>query len=116
MKTPILSLAAFSAIAVCIGQSIPSDALVVSSETKSVVETKTKEWRRIEFEASRSTGEIQVRAVYEEVVRVDGEVKEASVIREAFIPWNQATNIAPALVQVREQFKAAMPIILTNTP
>lgn len=95
---------------------VPTDAIVVSTETKSIIQTTTKEWRKIEFEANRETGDIQVRAVYEEVVRVDGNVKSASVIREAFLPWNQATNIAPALVLVREQFKAAMPLILTNTP
>jgi len=55
-------------------------------------------------------------AVYESVVRVDGQLKSRHLLREASIPWSQATNIAPALVLVREQFRAAMPTILTNTP
>jgi hypothetical protein len=95
---------------------VPQDAMVVSTETKTVVETTTREWRRIEFEASPATGDVTVKASYEEVVRVGGQVKSARQIREAFIPWSQATNIAPALVLVREQFKSAMPMILTNTP
>jgi hypothetical protein len=107
---------AISAIAVCLSDTIPQDAIVVSSEIKTVIETTTREWRRIEFEASPATGEVTVKASYEEVVRVGGEVKSARQIREAFIPWSQATNIAPALVLVREQFKAAMPLILTNSP
>lgn len=68
------------------------------------------------FIADPGTGEIRVVAAYESVTRVDGVPKERIPIREVSIPWANATNIAPALAIVREQFKAAMPTILTNTP
>jgi hypothetical protein len=95
---------------------VPQDAILVSSATKTIVETETKEWRTIQFTADPASGEIAVMAVYESVVRVDGQLKSRQLLREASIPWSQATNIAPALVLVREQFKAAMPTILTNAP
>ena len=111
MKKLILALACLA----CVGQ-VPEDAITVSSTTRTVTEIKTKEWRRIQFNANPETGDISVTALYEEVLRVDGKPVGFTEIRTVSIPWSQATNIAPALVQVREQFKAAMPTILTNTP
>jgi hypothetical protein len=95
---------------------VPQDAILISSTTKTIVETETKEWRTIQFTADPISGEISVMVVYESVVRVDGHLKSRQLLREASVPWSQATNISPALVLVREQFKAAMPTILTNTP
>jgi predicted metal-dependent RNase len=95
---------------------VPTDAIVVSTTTKTVVETVTKEWRIITFVADPDTGEVDVTAVYESVVRVDGKPGKREMIREKKLPWSAAIQIAPALVQVREQLTAAMPTILTNTP
>ena len=100
---------------VCVGQ-VPDDAITVSSTIRTVTEVKTREWRRIQFNADPATGDVSVSAIYEEVLRVDGKPVGFTEIRTVSIPWSQATNIAPALVLVREQFKAAMPLILTNTP
>jgi hypothetical protein len=91
---------------------IPLDAIVVSTTTKTVVETETKEWRTIQFIANQDTGEVAVAAVYEAVVRVDGQLKSRRVIRESLITWAQAIQIAPSLVQVRTEMNAAMPVIL----
>lgn len=111
MKRIILFLASIVAVA-----QVPDDAITVSSTTRTVTEVKTREWRRIQFNADPSTGEISVSALYEEVIRVDGKPIGFTEIRTVTIPWTQATNIAPSLVQVREQFKVAMPLILTNSP
>ena len=91
---------------------IPLDAIVVSTTTKTVVETETKEWRTIQFIANQDTGDVAVAAVYEAVVRVDGQLKSRRVIRESLITWAQAIQIAPSLVQVRAELNAAMPVIL----
>ena len=93
---------------------IPLDAIVVSTTTKTVVETETREWRTIQFIANQDTGEVAVAAVYESVVRVDGHLKSRNVIRESLITWEQAIQIAPSLVQVRAELNAAMPAILGN--
>jgi hypothetical protein len=90
----------------------PSDAIVVSTTTKTVVETETKEWRTIQFIANQDTGNVMVAAVYEAVVRIDGQLKSRQVIRESLITWEQAIQIAPSLVQVRAELNAAMPVIL----
>lgn len=111
-KTTLVSFCLVAALA--LAQS--ADSILVSSVEKTVTETVSKEWRMIRFDASRSTGEIAVTAVYEKVLRVDGEAKSYEVIREVTIPWSQATNISSALVLVRDQFGAAMSTILTNTP
>ena len=100
---------------VCVGQ-VPDDAITISSTTRTVTELKTREWRRIQFNADPATGDVTVSAAYEEVLRVDGKPVGFTEIRSVSIPWTQATNIAPALALVREQFRAAMPTILTNTP
>jgi len=91
---------------------IPLDAIVVSTTTKTVVETETKEWRTIQFIANQDTGEVAVAAVYEAVVRVDGQLKSRRIIRESLITWAQAIQIAPSLVHVRAEMNAAMPVIL----
>ena len=93
-----------------------TDGIVVSSSVKTVSVEVKDEWRTILFVSEPKTGEISVNATYERVTREGGEVKSRNIIREVSIPWNEATNIASALVLVREQFKAAMPTILTNTP
>lgn len=93
-----------------------TDSVVVSTQTKTVTETESIEWRTISFLSDQFSGSINVRAVYERVTRSDGVPVKSSVVRDVEIPWSQATNIAPALVLVREQFKAAMPTILTNAP
>jgi len=105
-----------SIIAACLALSadVPPDAIVISSEEKTVQTTITQEWRSITFVANSQTGEINVRAVYELVARTDGVPTSATPIRDVEIPWAQATNIAPALVLVREQFRLAMSTILTN--
>jgi hypothetical protein len=91
---------------------IPLDAIVVSTTTKTVVETETREWRTIQFIANQDNGEVAVAAVYESVVRVDGQLKSRNVIRESLITWEHAVQIAPSLVQVRAELNAAMPVIL----
>jgi hypothetical protein len=91
---------------------IPLDAIVVSTTTKTVVETETREWRTIQFIANQDTGDVAVAAMYESVVRVDGQLKSRKVIRESLITWEQAIQIAPSLVQVRAELNAAMPLIL----
>lgn len=111
MKKLVVALACVASLA-----QVPDDAITVSSTTRTVTEVKTKEWRRIQFNADPATGEVSVSALYEEVIRVDGKPVGFTEIRSVNLPWSQATNIAPALVLVREQFKAAMPTILTNTP
>ena len=93
---------------------IPLDAIVVSTTTKTVVETETRERRTIQFIANQDTGEVAVADVYESVVRVDGHLKSRNVIRESLITWEQAIQIAPSLVQVRAELNAAMPAILGN--
>ena len=93
---------------------VPRDAIIVSTTTKTVVETETKEWRTIQFIANQETGEVAVAAVYESVIRVDGQLKSRNVIRESLITWEQAIQIAPSLVQVRAELNAAMPVILGN--
>lgn len=105
----------FALAVACVAQ-VPDDAITVSSTIRTVTEVKTREWRRIQFNADPATGDISVSALYEEVLRVDGKPVGFTEIRTVSIPWSQATNIAPALVLVREQFKAAMPTILTNSP
>ena len=91
---------------------IPLDAIVVSTATKTVVETETREWRTIQFIANQDTGNVMVAAVYEAVVRIDGQLKSRRIIRESLITWEQAIQIAPSLVQVRAEMNAAMPVIL----
>lgn len=107
-----LNILLFTCAVVAIAQ-VPTDSILVSESTKTVVETETKEWRTIVFTAG-DNGDVSVRAVYERVKRVDGKLASAEQLREVTIPWSQATNIAPALVLVREQFKLAMSTILTN--
>jgi hypothetical protein len=92
------------------------DALLISTAQRTVTETESYEWRTITFYADPVTGAVNVRAVYEKVNRTDGVPSKSEVVRDVQIPWSQATNIAPALVLVREQFRTAMPTILTNTP
>lgn len=111
MKRTILLFATIVALA-----QVPDDAITVSTSTRTVVEVKTQEWRRFTFDADPSTGDITVSAMYEEVLRVDGKPTSFKEIRSVRMPWAQATNVSPSLVLVREELKAAMPTILTNTP
>lgn len=108
----LLSMAVF-----CTAET-PSDAIVVS-ETKHTVtftEVKTQEWRQYRFVADPNTGDIALHATYEEVVRTDGKLTSAVEIRSVTVPWHDVTNIAPALILVREQLRIALPTILTNSP
>lgn len=111
MKRIVLLLASVVGLA-----QVPDDAITVSTTTRTVVEIKTREWRRFVFDADPATGEITVSSMYEEVVRVDGKPTSFKELRSVRLPWAQATNISPSLVLVREELRAAMPTILTNAP
>lgn len=109
------SLLAALALAMFAASLLSSDQVVVSSTTKVVEVEVTKEWRTITFTLDPDTHEVSVRAYYERVVREDGVVKKRDGIRETTLQWAAATNIAPALIAVREQFNAALPTVLADT-
>jgi hypothetical protein len=116
METPVVETPVVETPVVAVPETpvVPRDAIIVSTTTKTVVETETKEWRTIQFIANQETGDVAVAALYEAVVRVDGALKSRRTLKEALVPWEEAVQIAPSLVNVRAELNAAMPALLAD--
>jgi hypothetical protein len=111
MKKVIVSIISLIAFAASL---FSADGILVSQTSKTVAIEVAREWRTITFTLDPTTREVSVNAFYEEVAREDGVVKKRTGIREENLPWAAATNIAPALIDVRSQFNSALPAVLAG--
>lgn len=112
MKNKLFLCAALAATAML------ADGLLVSSTSKTVTETVTDELRQAVIDVNRNTGAITVTVNYERVVRaVNGEevtVLSSTAIKSATVPYATATNLIPALADMRTQMQTALPTLLAN--
>lgn len=95
-------------------ESVPSTAVVVSTET--VTKTVAREPRIVVFIfddfGAVSTTEVN----YETTIRLGSNVVSRAPFKSVSLNWAQVTNASPAMTTALEQFKAAAKASMTNSP
>jgi hypothetical protein len=92
---------------------VPDSAVLVTTET--VTKTVSREPRMVVLVFAED-GTVSAEISYETVTRVDGAVVSRVPLRTTVLPWQQVTNLVPALADGLTQFKAACRASLTNSP
>lgn len=111
MKRILLFLALLSASLVA--DTVPDTGVVISTET--VTKTVSREPRMVILMFD-DNGAVSAVINYDTVTRMGSNVVSRVPLKTTSLPWQQVTNLVPALADGLEQFKAASKASMTNTP